>query len=240
MRTLTFLAALLLAFCSRAQNYKQDVINAYKTLSSATSYSLCMEYRLYLDGNTVKPYEVKQTYIQRNGTNMRVQQGDVEMLSNASYDVLSNSKLKVLTVNVKQGNEKENETKVQVAKYVEQNLDTTLTMFESIKIISDTKQTTVYECICKPGSKLKKAVLTINKKTGLFDKIVNEFRKPIDVPGLDNKKHSARLEIRYIHFSTDVKFDKSIFSSSPFIQTAKNGTITPTPAYSNYKFILSK
>jgi hypothetical protein len=221
-----------------AQTYKEDVLRAYKTLRNAASYSLCMEYRMYLDGNMNQVYESRTAEIRRQRGNLFIKQNNgLEVLSNSKYRIYLDNRGKSMTVSKKRSLPDSAKRLDRIDRQFEESIDTTLAAIEKLKLVSETATLRTYECIFKPNPSLIKATITINKKTGIFERVLKEFKKPVIV---NNEKHSSTLEIRYTHFSPGVAFGNEVFNSSAYITAGKDGKLIPASRYSKYEFKLSK
>jgi Holliday junction resolvasome RuvABC DNA-binding subunit len=126
-----------------------------------------------------------------------------------------------------------------VNRQFEGGIDTAIAIYESIKMRNETKLQRIYECIYKNNPLYIKSTMTINKKTGLIERMISELKEPIESK-TDKKKHHASLEIKYNEFVSGATFDKDTFNPSAYISTGRQGEILPAPQFSKYQFILSK
>jgi hypothetical protein len=224
----------------QAQSYKQDVLRAYKTLRSAESYSLNLEYNMYLDGNTAKAYQSRTVSIKKQGGNLLMKQSSgFEILFTSTCRIYLDNKSRIISVMLQKPLSDMNKAIEEVNKQFEGGIDTALAVFESIKTLSETKTQRIYECIYINNPEYIKATMTVNKKTGLIERVVSELKEPIESK-IDKRKHRASLEIKYNGFSPGAVFENNTFSSSAYISTSQKGEILPVPQFSKYQFILSK
>lgn len=225
---------ILLILRLNAQDYKKDILSVSEYFGGLKSYSLTMNYQLFIDGNNHKPYQERKLEIKKNGLNMLViENNGLEVLENMKYQVFINKPLKTI-IPIKK-NKDINESGGNIIKDIMKvNLDSINLIYEKIRFIESKNGLVVYEMIYKENNEVDKLILTINKKTSMYESVVIHYKKKIRIKEMNNTLHSHILKVTYKSFtpgytSKPYEFDhKNYFNEN-------NGKIVLNNNYRDYK-----
>lgn len=240
MRIKAILFFVAATFLLSAQNYKQDILLVSKYFTSLKNYSVTMHYRLYLDNDFVKPYQERNVKIKRFNKNLLLSNtAGLEIIDTENYNVIVNTKNKVFSVRKKFKEEKEQGSQVEeYQKYMDNNFDSLLMVYEKIKVLENTGSTIKYELTYKANAEFEKSIIVIDKIKNMYLSTTVQYKNPIKVNRLDEKKHTVTMVVNYEDFKVNNVYSSTLFSEKNYINIEKNGKPVPIKKYSDYKLII--
>jgi hypothetical protein len=230
---------LALALSSGAQNYHQDVSNASKTLLKQKNYALTVNYKVYLDGDMSKPFQQRHVDVKRKDNNVYMAQSTgLEVIDTENYQVMIDSKDKIFSARKKFSEENVNEQENQIMPIVQGSIDSMMILFSTIKIIQQTKNIIHYELKYKPNPVVEKAIMSINKTTGMYESVTVFYKEQRKVHELNNTLHKITVQVSYSNFKPNSVQNKDLFNEKNYLSINKKGKIEPVKKYSGYKLII--
>jgi hypothetical protein len=228
---------LFLPLLAVTQNPKKDIAAVARYFTTLNNYSMNMHYMLYLDNKLAAPFQERSLQVKRFGKNMMIHYDKMVVLDNERFQVIVDHDEKTLMTRKKVESDNSVEDLNEWGSFMEFKADSIFYMYEAIKVISDTKDVTVYELTFKPNEKTEKITVTINKKLKYFENVVIKYKQAMKINELDGKYHSITLKICYEQFKPNSEKNTNEFSEKNYLEINKNGKITAAKKYSGYKVI---
>lgn len=209
-------------------------------MRNAKRYSLELEYSLFVDKNFGKAFQTRLIEVKREKTNLFMKQNNgIEILDNKDYQFFIDNKNKAITASKKTDSENNPESFTIINEFFQTKIDTFLMVFEKINVLSRTKEITKYECIYKPNPKLLKMTVTVNNKLKMFESVITEFKEPILIKQIDDKKHTIAVEVKYKKFDPNSPFSSDVFNSNKYVVLGKEGKLKLNEKFKDYEFVSS-
>jgi hypothetical protein len=222
-----------------SQNHKKDILSVCKFYNSLTNYSMNLKYKLFLDGNTTKPYQTREVQIKRMGKNVFMHHNsDMDIIDNENYQIIVNNKTKIFSARKKDPEENADIDRNELNSFLETNMDSLMLTYEKIKTLEENADRVKYELIYRNNDQIDKTVLVINKTKHVYESMTVYYKAPVKVKQLDGKKHLVTLQVVYDDFQLNSVSNKNIFSEKNYITLDKKNNIVPLKKYSDYKLII--
>lgn len=203
------------------------------------SYSLQLHYKLFIDGNQNKVFQQQHVKIIRQGENMQVKQSSgIEMIETKDLDLVFDHNGKLFSARKKDiptdhlTTEKKN-----LLTMFNTYVDTLMNAFESIKIVSEDKNTILYECRPKEESQAAIIWLEIDKKQKIYKSITTQFREKRKIKELNNQLHQITLKVEYNGFNTNPIIHSNQFNVTNYVVMNNQQVTGPAKKYENYTFL---
>jgi hypothetical protein len=164
----------------------------------------------------------------------------MDILDNEKFQVIVDHEEKTITTRKKKDKENSQEDLNELGSFMDLHADSMFYLYDKIKVINETKDIIVYEMTFKSNEMIDKTTLTINKQLKYFESVVVKYKQTKKIDQLDGKYHPVTLKIDYEAFKPNSIKDRGEFSEKAYVSVAKNGKISASNKYSDYKVILPK
>lgn len=221
-------------FC---QNYKQDILTVNRTLLSQKSYSLQLNYKMYLDDNLKTPFQERKVKFLRHDKNLQMKQNeDLEVIETARYNIYLDHRDKMVSVMEKEKQSKNADLRQEALKLLDNYIDSLPNICDKIKVVYNDESTIKYECVLKPNDEVSHIWVEIDKKTKFYRSVVTKYKQPTEIKELNGQEHYLTLKIEYKGLTFNPAVSSSVFNEFNYL-TIKNDKISGlTDRYKNYKY----
>jgi hypothetical protein len=223
-----------LPLCLSAQDYNRDILSVARHLSSLNTYSMKVQYSLFLDRDLHSPFQKSSSEILKKGKKILYKESDgSEFMKNDRYEIKVDPFNKFVRILKKSPNKRSPEPD-HLFTGLEEMLEVSSVLYEKIYISQHTDSHMTYELVLKPNDKLKHLQIRIDKKQQLIERIRYYYKDAIPIPELDNAKHQVVFEIRYEAFGTGALSDDRFFHEKNYL-VQRNGKISTSAKYKDYQ-----
>jgi hypothetical protein len=221
---------LVIPFFVLGQDYKKEVLSATANMMATSTYTVKVDYRLYLDGETKKAFQQSYMKLSKHGSNVFYKSSEgLECIANADYQV------KIDNINKKITAKKNTADTDKSYTYALSNLDSMLAYSKSSKIIHSSAQEVTYEFTFSTKVAIEKMLVRLNKTRNMPDMVRYEYRQTQAISELSNSLHKVAYEINYTSFYPGV--NAAEFNEQRYFTTVA-GQLKTTAEYKNYKLTI--
>lgn len=222
---------------AQTETYKADIMKACSSLLGSSTYSVQLDYRLFLDDDRSSPFQTRKVVMIKNKKNMYVRQNnDVEFVRMGRYVVFLDHKKKMISVKGGRENAGGSDNNRQVLGEVSQALDSLVKTTTKIEKIADTHETIKYRCQFRPESLYKIAIIEIDKRTGFYKTLTTSYKHPLKVRELKNENHFVTIQINYSGFTVDPEIRAETFEVNNYLVLREGTIVSPSQQYRQYEY----
>jgi hypothetical protein len=232
MRTLFLL--FWLPLCLSAQDYSRDVLAVARHLNSLNTYSMRIQYSLFLSQDLQIPFQKSSSEVLKKGRKFLYKESDGnEFMKNDRYEIKVDAGIKSISVLRKEPQE-QIPASGQSFPGLDKSLELVSVIYDNIQVTHRTGTHITYDLHLKPNDRLDRLQITIDKQKQIIERIRYYYKEAIPIPELDNAKHQVVFEIRYEAFATGGLSDERFFHEKNYL-VHRNGKISISPKYKDYQ-----
>lgn len=235
------LVVLLFNLNCKSQNYRQLILDASKTLTSYKTYSVTVNYKLFIDRTFLKPFQERNVAIKKhNGMVFIKQNSGTEVLDGKKYAILLNPKNKTITAREKiKGEDTLNKIEM-LDSFFNSDLDSLFEAYKKIDLLKDDLQSCKLKLTFIDNEDLEYTVVVINKVSKMYEQLEMTYKKPIKINQLDGKFHYINLIVKYSDFVPNYDVNLLDFNEGNYILVDKTGQVKAIKKYADYKVNFSE
>lgn len=227
LRLLAVACLSFLSFALAAQSPKEDFKRVNEEYKNLVNFSQDFTYKLYIN-NSPDPAESLTGKIKQSGANRYQKIGDVEIITNQKYHLITDHEDKIIMIGeVQSSSPMDFLNKLSV--------DSALKIYKEVVPVPTAKNQKAYRMTFLDEESAYKAVaIYFNATSFLVEKIIFYYHDGLDDEGQFEK--DKRIEMSFFNINKNPQFQANDFSESRFLKKV-NGQFSLLPTYQSYSFI---
>lgn len=216
-----------------SQNFKEDLIKISKNMNSLKSYSLTLDYKLYIDNKVDRPYQERNVVVKKKNSDfLCIQNNSLEVFASTSSQIIVDHLQKTIILLPKaQFKHKE----VNPTEVFESYIDTIISAYDKVSFKDVGTNVGCYEFTFKNG-KYSKMKLLFDKNLYVPLTVFYFPISEIQINQKENEFHKVMLEVNYIGFKPNCDINQKEMNSGNYIYTENKKTFVHAK-FKSYEFI---
>jgi hypothetical protein len=226
---------------AQTATYKKDILNACANLLSSGTYSVQLDYKLFLDNNLGTPFQTRSVKIVKDNKNLYVSQNhNIELIRMGRYFVFLDHKKKMIAAKAGPTRTSDTDQAKQMLSEISDNLDSLLKTTSKVEKILENNERVKYQCHFRSESIYRSATIELDKKTGFYASLTTSYKHPFQVKELEDENHYVTVQVDYLGLNSQPAIKSGLFEVSNYL-VLNSGKITqPAKQYLRYHYFNDK
>ncbi len=224
-------------------DFKKDMVEVSKNMEKTKSYSVRLQYSLFIDDLLTKAYQTRQVMVNYESNKLNfIQETDIEIIENETETVKINNRDKCVYYSKHKAKkalsdqDKDNEVD-KMYKVFAEKFDSLKQYIDKIELVSNSNGIKEYEVFYNEGE-ITRMKIGLNMKKKVYTYTQLTYWEKRKVKRDDEKLSTITMRVDYKDYVVNPVFKPSTFTTDRVLQKKENKKIELSQKFKNYKLIV--